>query len=150
MRFRPVIGYLILTVATIILSLATLRLATHQDLASVFFLGSLLGIVVGFFMFRHSWHVIQQLVAKRTQMKLQEGKELLGHRLYRWVFEVWIAFIVLVVLVLPEDVSGFIRSLTTFISGGFSGAIFTYFLALTILTLREERRLKRRIVITLE
>ncbi len=83
-------------------------------------------------------------------MNLQEGKELLGHRLYRWVFEGWIAFIVLVVLVLPVNVSDFILCLTTFINGGFGGAIFIYFLALAILTFREEQRLRKRIVITVE
>jgi hypothetical protein len=150
MRFRPLIGYLILVGATVILSLSTIRLAMQQELGAVFFEGSVLGIVVGYFMFRHAWRFIQQLVTNRTQMNLQEGKELLGHRLYRWVFEGWMAYIIFVVLVLPVDVSDFILRLTTFISGALSGAIVIYFLSLAILTFEEERRLKRRIVITVE
>ena len=150
MRFRPFIGYLILVGATVILSLATARLAIHQERGVLFFEGSVLGIVVGYVMFRHAWRSIQQLVTSRSQMNFQEAKELLGHRFYRWAFEGWVAFIIFVVLVLPVDVSDFIFRLTTFISGALSGALVIYSLFLAIWTFWQERQLKRNIVITVE
>ncbi len=101
-------------------------------------------------MARHAWRAIQTIMTTRSQMSIQEGKDLLGHWNYRWLFEGWIAFIILVFLVVPVDSSDFVIQLIAVISGGFSGAMCIYFLALALLTVKEEVILKRRIVISVE
>ena len=149
MKFRPLIGYLIMVAALALLIISTWQFFLQIRLLYLYAIGVLVGFIAGVVLGRKAWLTIAPLIMNQTEMRGEEGYNLIGPRSYRWILYILIFYSLLIGL--PVSVEDFpnIWMFNSLVYGCLNGLMFTYFFTLTVLAFKKERTEGRKFLIVI-
>lgn len=150
MRFRPLIGYLLILCATIIVGLSLVYFFKDEELLAPYIAGFLAGGFVGHFVGCRAFLHVEAFLIPEGQINNKEAYELLGPRPHRWLIEVFIFYYMLnAIIPLAPEAKAFWFANAIFI-GLLNGSVVIYYFHFAAKVFLRERILNSRIILTVE
>lgn len=145
MRFRPLIGYLLILGVIIVYGVFSVRFFYRETSLLLFVIGGMVGILIGLFLGLRAFQAVDPLLIIESHMNGKESYNLFGPLPYRLVITIWIVYLNVSVFMSPFSNVGI-----PMVDGVFYGGIFSYFICFAVKAFSKERVLNGRIIITVD